>query len=215
MAVTEIICLANSRKGPDGSCFAGVDRQTGEWIRPIGSGWKGAVLKSEQALESGALPRVLDRIQVPLDRRQPRAGQPENWKLADGEWRQVGRLNKRAALELLNDLAETGPILGMQGKALTEDSMKRLTSSLAIIEPPQIAWEKAETGGLYAKFSHAGRDLRLKVTDPEWEAEFADDEPATYTWRQDARNFLVVSVTAQASDGWHTKLVATVISLDI
>jgi hypothetical protein len=215
MKTKVLVCLANSRKGTGSKCFAGYDMEEEAWIRPSGSGWNGAVLDSEETLLDGTLPNLLDLIEVPLTKPAPEPGQPENWPMGAGQWKRVGRLSPQKALALLEGIAETGPVLGNRGKGLTPPTMASLKASLAVIEPPSIEWQKTEGDALYALFEHSGRELKMKVSDPAWCDEFAEDDPGTYTWREEWKNFLILSVTLEPWHGWHTKLVAGVISLDI
>ncbi len=63
-----LVCLANSIKLGE-YCFAGVDPETYESIRPIGSGPHGAVTCYEQEFADGRIATLLDVVSVPLDLR--------------------------------------------------------------------------------------------------------------------------------------------------
>lgn len=84
-----MICLANSRK-IGGRCVAGIDVNTGEWVRPVRDNG-GALTLDDISYEDGTIPRVLDIIDVPVSERQPLYYQPENWVI-DPEyyWDKVG-----------------------------------------------------------------------------------------------------------------------------
>jgi hypothetical protein len=210
--VRRVVCLANSKKGV-GYCFAGVDPHNGEWIRPTGAGWEGAVLAGEQTFSSGDRPRLLDLVDLPLAARAPEPGQPENWKLASEQWTHAGVHPSAEALALLEGLATTGPLFGTSGKSLTPEQMQGLSSSLAIIRPTQVRWHKPAEGKLRAEFQHCGEWLDLSVSDPEAVAQFSSEGPGYHDWRPEENPFLIISVTVSPWHGLHWKLAAGVVFL--
>ncbi len=208
-----LVCLANSIK-LGGFCFAGFDPDTGEWVRPIGSGVHGAVTRSEQQLGDRTIAKLLDVVSVPLDRHDPIPGQPENWALGHGAWEFEGRLSDGEAVDLLETLVCDGPIFGAPRKRVSVAAVESgfITSSLAIARPRKLAWRWEGTGKLYAEFEHAGHDQSLKVTDPEFISVFADDEPEVYGREDKDTTYLTVSLPEEWQ-GAHWKLVAAVIRL--
>ncbi|MDR2186497.1 MAG: hypothetical protein LBE62_00420 [Azonexus sp.] len=96
LTVKRILCLANSKK-MSGRCIAGREvlaTNPGSWIRPVSARTTEEVSEDERQYQDGTYPQVLDIIDVPLMRHQPRACQTENWLLdSDYYWskvRQVG-----------------------------------------------------------------------------------------------------------------------------
>jgi putative nucleic acid modification protein with dual OB domain len=211
----ELVCLANSIKLGE-FCFAGVDVATSEWIRLIGSGQHGAVTRVEQKLEDGRIASLLDIVSVPLAYPEPVPGQPENWILGDGAWEYAGKLAGDEAADLLASLVCEGPIFGVPGKrvpiAAVEDGL--ITSSLTIACPWAVSWRWEGAEKLYAEFEHSGRNQSLKVTDPKFIAEFADDEPDQYDFddEEERTTYLTVSLPDEWR-GAHWKLVAGVIRI--
>lgn len=96
--MAQIICLANSKKEGE-RCIAGVDVQTGEWIRPVSSREDGAIT-SEMRLIDGREPQLLDILDILLEISGPDEGfQPENRLLRNGPWKRIGRIKPEDLLE--------------------------------------------------------------------------------------------------------------------
>lgn len=213
---TTIVCLANSTKLGE-RCVAGVDVEDGDWIRPIGLGNHGAVTRSERTYGDDNEPQLLDLIELSLARPTPQPGQPENWRLAPGQWKKVGRLYDDDARELLDELATDSPVFGFNDRFVAAAAVQAcaVSESLAIVRPKRLWWEKNLKSKVRCHFFHAGRWHDLPVTDPVWEAEFDDDEPgATFQHSKDEVLYLVVSLgEADPTYDRHWKLVAGVLGL--
>ena len=96
MPVTKrIVCLANSRK-LCGRCIAGVELAGNgptAWLRPVSIRKHQGVSKHERQYKGGSDPELLDIIDIPLLRAQPRNYQRENWLLDPKHyWQKVGAL---------------------------------------------------------------------------------------------------------------------------
>lgn len=211
-----IVCLANSTK-LGSRCVAGVDVESDEWIRPIGSGDHGAVIRSERTYIDGTEPELLDLIELSLSRPTPRPGQPENWKLAPGRWQKVGELDEDDARELLENLATEDPVFGSDARSIpaAEVEAGKITSSLAIVRPQQLTWIKNAWSKVRCRFFHAGSWHDFPVTDPAWIAAFDGDPPdTTFVHSPEEVPFLVISLgEPDPRQNRHWKLVAGVISL--
>ncbi len=168
---------------------------------------------AEQALEDGRPPKLLEVIEIPLARRSAKPGQPENWRIAPGSWQRVRQLGSDATEDLLTALTSSAPLLGNRGKAVHVDDFSSLESSLAVANPHDIVWQKTEAEKLYGQFMHAGREVRLPVTDLAWKELFEGDPPGEYEVTPDGEIFVVVSVTAAPLNNFHSKLIAGVVHL--
>jgi hypothetical protein len=168
---------------------------------------------SEQTLDDGSVPDLLDIVTVPLMGHVPEPGQPENWRLASGSWERIDRLAADEARELLERLATDEPVFGNRGKAVHVDNIADLDESLAVVAPNEVKWRVDDASHVRAVFVHAGRQVDLAVTDPAVERHFANHAPGDYAWREEETCFLVLSITAEQHNDFHTKLVAGVIFL--
>ncbi len=83
-----LIILAHSRKMKK-RCIAGIDVETGEWVRPCWASGDGGLSGRwvDQYVQS-----LLDVVELPLENDGPnRDLQPENRRIIKGPWRTVGR----------------------------------------------------------------------------------------------------------------------------
>lgn len=93
-----IVCLANSWKHGD-RCIAGLDPNTGEWIRPVSHLNDGRVPKQMRLID-GEEPQLLDLLKIPLADDGPDFGfEKENRSILPGKWRRLGRVNPLDAMQ--------------------------------------------------------------------------------------------------------------------
>ncbi|MDY6938928.1 MAG: hypothetical protein SWY16_14805 [Cyanobacteriota bacterium] len=90
-SVTQIICLANSWKRGD-RCIAGIEPQTGRWIRPVSDLEDGRVGANLRPID-GYEPKLLDILEIPLASDDLDNGWTcEDRLILPGAWRKVGRV---------------------------------------------------------------------------------------------------------------------------
>jgi hypothetical protein len=212
-----LVCLANSKK-LGARCVAGVEQGSHTWVRPLGSGSHGAITLAEERLDDGSRPELLDVIEMQLADPVPQPGQPENWTLAEGQWRRVGHLGNDEARELLTALATEQPIFGTNERSISTADVQagRVTHSLAVVRPQDLNWEKRRgfTGGTQVRgqFLHAGQWHDLPLTDPAFLAQFVNYDLGDYAHSEAEEVFLVVSLGEPMNEE-HWKLIAGVIGL--
>ncbi len=81
--------LANSWKHHD-YCLAGIDLDTGKWVRPVTKLDDGRIRLTDMKLK-GRTPALLDVIEIPLDAAGPDFGfESENRWILPGVWRHLG-----------------------------------------------------------------------------------------------------------------------------
>lgn len=180
--VKTILCLANSDKF-GGFCVAGKEWINGRgfhWIRPVSSRPGEEISISEQRFEDGATPRLLDIIEISLQRHRPHLHQTENHLIDDRYyWKNIG-VATWEDLETTLDEVE-GP-LWINGHSsshgindeIPEGRLDELDSSLYLIRPGNLRIIVAREGGgkypstvkVRASFYCNSHRYKFVVTDP-------------------------------------------------
>lgn len=98
--MTQIICLANSRKFEE-RCIAGINPTTGQWIRPVSSLYpEDGRVPANVRLIQGKEPALLDILEIPLDNNGPDFGfESENFTIASGSWQRIGQVQPTDVLQ--------------------------------------------------------------------------------------------------------------------
>jgi hypothetical protein len=220
--VKRIVCLANSRK-LNGRCVAGIELADGQrvgWIRPISAREHEEVSEYERQYKDGSDPGLLDVMDVPLIEPRPKNYQQENWLLnPDQDWRRVGRIT----WDDLQRLAEPSEPLWVDGHSTYNGRNDRIPlelaggvqSSLRLLYTDRLTLSVFKPGEAFgnpkrrvqARFSHAGAQYHLWVTDPAYERAYLVRPDGDY---QIGESFLTVSL-GEPHKGACYKLVAAVI----
>lgn len=215
-----MLCLANSRKS-GGRCVAGIDLNTGEWVRPVRDNG-GALTIRDISYEDGTIPQVLDIIDVPVLARQPLYYQPENWVI-DPEiyWEKFGKCPVNLLTDFFNSYSEKKPyIFAGSSDRLSEYEVKSMSvqHSLILIKVTDVCLEKrwpvvGSYPQLRAKFLHNTIFYDLAVTDVLLEEKFKGRavDIGEYNYKG---NFILTISLGEPFKGEHYKLVVSVLSLD-
>lgn len=167
--MARIICLANSYKH-GGRCIAGIDPDTGKWVRPIPD-TKNRAVTSDMRLINGRDPQILDIIEIPLEDYGPDEGcQPENRLLKPGGWKKVGQITTQ---DLLKYCEDDTVILHNHQEYVLPDFFARLPRSewrsLQLVDNANVRFnpDGFDPNKWRACFQDGkGSYLDLKVTDP-------------------------------------------------
>ena len=221
--VKRIVCLANSRK-LHGRCVAGrewVDGRAGPWIRPVSEREGGEVSEYERQYEDGSDPRVLDVIDVPMLEPRPSGWQTENWLLDSRRyWERVGRMSWFDLPALADPVGPLwidgiGTYQGRNDKVPLE-SVGSLDRSLRLIHVDRIRLDVFSPGEAFGnrkrrvqgRFSHAGTEYALWVTDPEHERKYLAKLDGAYPLDE---RYLTISL-GEPYQGACYKLIAAIIA---
>lgn len=209
-----LVLLANSCKNNE-RCVAGkslAHGRIGAWVRPVSARAGGELAAWERQLVSGAQPRVLDVVEMPLERPAPCGFQTENRRIASGaRWIPHGRL-PWSALPHLVDPCETLWINGCSSGGGCNDRVpalrvEALHSSLCLIGPLSITL-RVGGGKVRASFQYRKVDYNLSVTDPTIKAAYASRPDGCYPV---AEAYVCVSL-APVWNGYAYKLAAAIIT---
>ena len=217
-SIERMVVLANSRKS-GGWCIAGraIDAASkpGCWLRPVVSQVADGLPHARTCCVDGAPAKVLDLIDVELERPVPHAHQRENRLLGKGPWKRCGRAywNTLAGLAgSMNDRLWTDGFSSRCGHndqvpvALLDQMRGSLqfirTASLRLYFAPNALGQRKLRGA----FSHAGRAYTLPVTDPVAWAALNGSEQLTLS-----DTYLCISLGVPFN-GYAYKLVASVIT---
>jgi hypothetical protein len=169
--MVKLICLANSWKHGD-RCVAGINPETGEWIRPISEQDDGRI-SSELRLIEGEEPQLLDILEIPLAETSWLNHLPENRDLLPGAWQRVGLVSPS---QLLPFIRSSVTVLHNDKAYITTDELQALPTSqrqsLQLICGKDLTFQDSPRpeGGLKWKISFttlAGERLtNITITDP-------------------------------------------------
>ncbi|MBE1162792.1 dual OB domain-containing protein [Dyella acidiphila] len=222
MGKKRILCLANSKKMA-GRCIAGrevIGGAPGPWVRPVSERPTEEISEYERQYPDGSDPRVLDIIDVPLERHHPHACQTENWLIqAEEYWAKVGQAGWRDAVAFV----ETPQTLWHNGESsyhglndrVEVSVADRLPHSLHLIHVNRIELKIFAPGANFgnpkrrvqAKFEYRGVQYWIWVTDPYIEREYLARENGVYT----LGDSLICVSLGEPFEGFRYKLAATII----
>ncbi|MDG2989889.1 hypothetical protein L3556_02910 [Candidatus Synechococcus calcipolaris G9] len=144
-SLKRIVCLANSWKLEE-RCIAGIDLDTGKWIRPVCDRLypeDGRVPISVRIVE-GQEPKLLDILQVPLAETGNDFGfECENRSILDGQWQYLGQAQPT---DLLRYCSSSKHILHNSSKYVYPSYLKKLPfpqrRTLQLVEVVNFSVEK-------------------------------------------------------------------------
>ncbi|HVA46929.1 MAG TPA: hypothetical protein VNH11_11230 [Pirellulales bacterium] len=166
--MTRLVCLANSKR-PHGRCVAGIDLDTGRWLRPVPV--EHDAVPEERLWLSGTFLAPLDVIELELAPISPTPRfQRENHVVRDWNWARRGRLK---ATELLRYVEEHAPIFHGSEDRVPPYVLDFLPpaewKSLQLVRPRGLTLERDPAGPHRWRARFRDRDNHkycFRVTDP-------------------------------------------------
>jgi hypothetical protein len=164
-----VLCLANSKK-LGGRCIAGLDIDTGAWIRPVHRREGGEFYFAELHYEDGTPLEVLDVFEFEPGGNVSTLYHPED-VLARSEWT-FERVATGEDLRLVDSLVERGPdLLGSRGDSVAtpEHAGAALDASLTVIRPVGVRFikdQRFQRTRHRVHFRLDGQFYDLSLTDP-------------------------------------------------
>lgn len=219
----ELLCLANSEKERN-RCIAGLDLETGDWVRPVSDTEDGGLHRKHYLTKEGYEPKPLDIIEVPLAEPDPEPHQPENKRIESECWKKCGsEIGDREARALLNAVQNDSKLFSNKKRSITfpDDGELDLSHSLTLVRPknPQFRIRERDNS-LRANFELNGTKYDLPITDPVWKRKIRSKEilpemdlhyePATAYTDENKRPLFTISLS-KPYEGTCYKLVAGII----
>jgi hypothetical protein len=184
----DLVCVAFSYKhGAQGRCFAGIDVNSGQIIRPVSSLPDGTLYPEHYRLRDGSSPGLLDVLRIPISGPRPAPHQPENW-VTDGRWQRLPAIDQSALSELLmNGVMREPGIFGTTDRRIAYDVFvsHSAKSSLSLIIPEKFEFiSQTNVNGepqARGRFVHHSVFYNLPITDPYWHESVVRLPAGTYS----------------------------------
>ena len=171
MTMTRMVVLANSWKHHDW-CLAGINLDTGNWVRPVTDLDDGRVPKTSMKL-GGYFPALLDVLEIPLDSTGPDFGfESENRTILPGRWHQQGKMTPK---EVEKYAKRTYYVLHNRRKYVTPGELqqkpfeKRVTLQLVRVNSFTVCDARKKPTDRHSwkgVISSGGREIEVGITDP-------------------------------------------------
>jgi hypothetical protein len=179
--MTRIVVLANSWKRHD-FCIAGIDLDSGKWVRPVTRLDDGRVPADQMKLR-GRVPALLDVIEIPLDSSGRDFGfESENRWLLPGAWRHVGVETPESITRFA---IEPGLILHNRGRSVSPEMLQampfeeRITLQLVRVDNFAVRDNTGDETYLgrrrwSGRIKCGGSEFEANITDPVYHAKLSE-----------------------------------------
>ena len=193
IVIRKLIILAESAKF-NNYCVAGVDVETGEWIRPISEGpeLEDAVPIDDLKYPDGSRVELLDVAEIKFsDRAANNPIQPENFFYNQKYyWQKVGRVTLQEVIDLrgfdTRDEIFYNNERSIQGVDVIKFS-KRESLLLLPVEKLFVSIEETDHKKFFADFTYQGKKFqRFSVGDIAVRNQFADNKAGKYFFKDKA-----------------------------
>lgn len=171
MTITRIVILANSWKHHDW-CLAGIDLDTGKWVRPVTGLDDGRIPQTAIKL-GGYFPELLDVLEIPLDKTGPDFDfESENRTILPGLWYLREKLTPK---DIETYTEQPYYVLHNKKKYVTTKEFrqkpiaKRKTLQLIHVNEFKVCDARKETKEKHnwkGLITSGNREIDVKITDP-------------------------------------------------
>lgn len=186
----EIVILAKSNKR-DMYCIAGIDIETGEWIRPISSNetLEGAVPPKDIKYSDSEEVEILDVVGITFKEHRPINGQPENYLYDSSQpWSFIRRMSLAELLQV-RDYDNVDFIFYNQDKEVRPEEIVENGPSLLILKVSNARiYNKTFNGRTQVQlmFTYRGREYSFfKISDRGIKSEYIEyDDGFHSSWNE-------------------------------
>jgi hypothetical protein len=218
-----MLCLANSIKYGE-RCLAGIRLDTGGWIRPVSDAEGSALVESQYTTAGDHIPSPLDTIEIKVKQQRPKYNQPENWVIADDDWRLITtELNKKQLLAINTAIQKQGDIIFNSDKFVSKHKLResQIRRSLTLLSPDSPRFyskRKRDRSKPYTKFEFDNTQYNFSITDHSWREAVREEGdtalPSTDDIEDDKEILYTVSLAQSNDEGACYKLVAGVFTIE-
>ena len=164
-----IIIMAKSNKHSN-YCVAGIDVDTGAWIRPISNNidLEGAVLLSDATYSSGKEIEIFDIVEIEFIKHSPSIAQCENYLYDSSvKWKKVDECDFEYALGLKGGFDNCAHIFFDNKKSISDETKLNGNSLLLVpIVNPQIYIKTFEAPKIQLNFTYNGNSYKfIQISD--------------------------------------------------
>jgi hypothetical protein len=166
----QLLVLANSKKF-NGRCIAGIDLDSGKWLRPVSNTEHGEFTAAECSVNVGSSRRQvqpLDVIEITVGASKPGIGHPEDVHTNHGNWKYLVSIPAKEGSSILDNYLDNGHELLFNREASvpeTDAKSGKVKKSLCVIRVNDAIFDCSFKNQLRVKFTHRGRKYNLPVTD--------------------------------------------------
>ena len=171
MSMTRLVILANSSK-LNHRCLAGIELDTGSWVRPV-SNFEGGAVPLTMMRINNRFPELLDILDIPLDETGPDFDfESENRTILPGEWNFRGKADVNVVLKyaeqpmyVLHNHKKYCTLQEMQEKPLEQ----RKTLQLIRVEDFQVRDKRSTAADKHdwkGVIWSGDREIEVGITDP-------------------------------------------------
>ncbi|MBJ7899635.1 MAG: hypothetical protein GC158_06905 [Cyanobacteria bacterium RI_101] len=177
-----LICLANSYKH-QGRCLAGIDPQSGRWVRPFSPSPDGTIPLDDPLIKVDHI-ELLDLVDIPLNSQNIRGYEEENQGYYPASWQVLGKAKITALLkyrdhQLLYPQFDCFiPFADLKAQKLRNDKIK----TLQLIEVKSFYAYRTPWGKYRGKIKDNRYGLEkceLSITDPFFREKLAQNQPVS------------------------------------
>lgn len=206
--IKDIIVLTKSDKRM-GYCVAGIDKETGDWVRVVSSNasTEHAVPSCDLICDNEQIVDIYDIVQIDFVRAAPTNVQPENYLYNEAvRWKKIGRSNLKEVLKI-HGYDATPYVFGNMANRLEQNEIHLAKQSLLLLNVQQAKYYVKcfpERTVLQLNFNYNKHDYSFfKVTQKDLKESYKFE--GSYPT---GTNVFVFSLTDQYKDGRYYKVVA-------
>ena len=239
MITKRLAILANSVRS-NNHCIAGKELNLrdnkwywGDWVRPVSLHGEGEINNRECMCSNGMQTLILDTVEIAFSEKQQCDSQPENHLIDSSiKWKKTGKLPNSSLLDIIEEPDNLWLHRGTKTDRIHSDHAIESVvpfQSLYLIRPNNLHFKIWQAEDQYydyprkhrrAIFSYNNAHYNLSITDPTMESRYFRNfpplnEPAVEIQPNEPNNcLLVVSLAKPFTDGYHYKIVATVLEVN-